>query len=225
MLELRNVYKEFHHKKKGPVTALRDVSLTVSKGDFVSVVGPSGSGKSTFLFMVGAMMKPSSGRVILMDKDIYDTSAAHRAALRLDKIGFVFQTFNLVPYLTALDNVSLPAILRTKSRSGAVRRATGLLERFGLGGRLDHRFSELSVGERQRVAICRSVINDPEIILADEPTGNLDPAMTREVMSLLKELNDSGHTVMVVTHEEDVAAYAGRVMHLADGVLGNGSLR
>lgn len=223
MLLLRNVTKEFDHGKKAAVTAVSDVSLTVDRGDFVSVVGPSGSGKSSLLFIIGALMNPTRGEVSLMDEDIYDTTPAHRAELRLQKIGFVFQTFNLIPYLSALDNVALPAILTMKSRKDAFERATALLERFGLGARLDHTFSELSVGERQRVAICRSVVNDPEIILADEPTGNLDPAMTHEVMSLFTELNQSGHTIIVVTHEEDVAAYAKRILHLKDGRLTNGT--
>jgi putative ABC transport system ATP-binding protein len=223
MLDLKNVYKQFNHKKKGPVETLKDVSLSIEKDDFVAVVGPSGSGKSTLLFIMGAMMDPTSGDVLLMGEDIYDTTPSHRAALRLERIGFVFQTFNLVPYLSALDNVALPAVLLTKSKPAALEKAAELLERFGLGDRLDHKFSELSVGERQRVAICRSVINDPDIILADEPTGNLDPAMTHEVMSLFEELNESGHTIIVVTHEEDVASYAKKIMHLNDGSLSNGS--
>jgi putative ABC transport system ATP-binding protein len=160
---------------------------------------------------------------LLRDKDIYDTTTAYRAKLRLQEIGFVFQTFNLIPYLSALDNVAMPAMLTLKSHNNAVERATGLLERFGLAARLDHKFSELSVGERQRVALCRSVINDPGLILADEPTGNLDPAMTHEVMALFQELNSSGHTIIVVTHEEDVAAYARKVMHLKDGKFTNGT--
>ena len=222
MLELNNVFMEFAHRGKEPVRTLMDVSLSVQEGDFISVVGPSGSGKSTLLFIMGAMMNPTSGEVALGAEDIYSLSSSKRAELRLKRIGFVFQTFNLVPYLTALDNVALPAILLGKSRSVAQKRATELLERFGLLARLDHKFAELSVGERQRVAICRSVINDPEIILADEPTGNLDPTMTHEVMSLFKELNENGHAVMVVTHEEDVAAYAKGVLHLKDGKLVNG---
>ncbi len=225
MLELRNITKDFDHSKKSTVTALNDINLKVEKGDFISVVGPSGSGKSTLLFIIGALMNPSNGQVLLRDEDLYDTTPAYRAELRLQNIGFVFQTFNLIPYLTALDNVAVPAMLTTNSRKTAVEKATELLERFGLGRRLDHKFSELSVGERQRVALCRSVINDPEIILADEPTGNLDPDMTREVMSLFKELNESGHTIIVVTHEEEVASYAQKVLHLKDGKLTNGTGR
>ncbi len=225
MLELRNITKEFINTKKEEVSALRDISLKVEQGDFLSIVGPSGSGKSTLLFIIGALMNPTEGEVMLRDTDIYDTTPSYRAKLRLKEIGFVFQTFNLIPYLSALDNVAVPAILTMKSRNKAVTRATELLERFGLGARLDHKFSELSVGERQRVALCRSVINDPGIILADEPTGNLDPAMTHEVMALFQELNNSGHTVIIVTHEEDVAAYAKKVLHLKDGRLINGTGR
>jgi putative ABC transport system ATP-binding protein len=170
-------------------------------------------------------MNPTKGEVVLRDTNIYDTTPAFRAKLRLEEIGFVFQTFNLIPYLTALDNVAVPAMLVMKSRNGAVERAAELLERFGLGSRFDHKFSELSVGERQRVAICRSVINNPGIILADEPTGNLDPDMTHEVMDMFQELNNSGHTIIVVTHEEEVATYAQKVLHLRDGKLTNGTAR
>ena len=223
MLELKNVTKDFVKTKKEQVAALHDINLRVEQGDFLSIVGPSGSGKSTLLFIIGALMNPSAGEVLLRDENIYDTTPAYRSKLRLREIGFVFQTFNLIPYLSALDNVAVPAILTMKSKSEAFGRAKELLERFGLGARLDHKFSELSVGERQRVALCRSVINDPGIILADEPTGNLDPAMTHEVMALFQELNNNGHTIIVVTHEEDVAAYARKVMHLEDGKFSNGT--
>ena len=225
MLELNNVTKDFIKNRKEQVGALSDINLKVDRGDFLSIVGPSGSGKSTLLFIIGALMNPTEGKVILNDKDMYDTTPAYRAKLRLKEIGFVFQTFNLIPYLSALDNVALPAKLLMNSNKEAVGRATELLERFGLGPRLDHKFSELSVGERQRVALCRSVINDPGIILADEPTGNLDPVMTREVMALFQELNNSGHTIIVVTHEEEVAAFAQKVLHLQDGKFSNGANR
>ncbi len=223
MLELKNVTKEFITTKKEEVGALTDINLTVNDGDFLSIVGPSGSGKSTLLFIIGALLNPSEGEVLLNGENIYNTKPAYRAKLRLQEIGFVFQTFNLIPYLSALDNVTVPAMLTTKSRGKAVERATELLERFGLSARLDHKFSELSVGERQRVALCRSVINNPGIILADEPTGNLDPKMTHEVMALFQELNNSGHTIIVVTHEEEVAAYAGRILHLENGKFTNGT--
>ncbi len=223
MLELKNVTRDFINNKKEQVAALTDINLKVEEGEFLSIVGPSGSGKSTLLFIIGALLNPSGGEVLLRDKDIYDTTPSYRADLRLQEIGFVFQTFNLIPYLSALDNVAVPAMLTMKSRKKATDRATELLQRFGLIERLDHNFSELSVGERQRVALCRSVINNPGIILADEPTGNLDPAMTREVMSLFKELNSSGHTVIIVTHEEEVAAYARKVLHLQNGKFTNGT--
>ncbi|UCF87331.1 MAG: ABC transporter ATP-binding protein [Nitrospiraceae bacterium] len=222
MLELQNVTKDFIKTKKEHVTALNDINLKLDQGDFVSIVGPSGSGKSTLLFIIGALMTPSEGVVLFKDKDIYDTTPAYRSKLRLQEIGFVFQTFNLIPYLTALDNVAVPAMLTMKSKNKAFENAKGLLNRFGLGARLDHKFSELSVGERQRVALCRSVINDPKLILADEPTGNLDPDMTHEVMALFQELNNSEHTIIVVTHEEDVASYARKVLYLRDGTFSNG---
>ncbi len=223
MLELKNVTKDFINNKKEDVGALGKINLKVDQGDFLAIVGPSGSGKSTLLFIIGALMSPTEGEVFLRDKDIYDTTPSYRAELRLQEIGFVFQTFNLIPYLSALDNVAMPAMLTMKSRSRAVERAEELLGRFGLSGRLEHKFSELSVGERQRVALCRSVINNPGIILADEPTGNLDPAMTREVMALFQELNNNGHTVIIVTHEEEVAAYAQKVLHLQNGEFTNGA--
>jgi putative ABC transport system ATP-binding protein len=223
MLELRNVTKDFINTRKEQVGALDNINLRINEGDFLSIVGPSGSGKSTLLFIIGALMSPSEGEVLFRNKNIYNTSPAYRSKLRLRDIGFVFQTFNLIPYLSALDNVAVPAMLARKSKNNASKRAKDLLERFGLGARLDHKFSELSVGERQRVALCRSVINDPEIILADEPTGNLDPTMTHEVMALFQELNNKGHTIIVVTHEEEVAAYARKVEHLQNGKFSNGS--
>jgi putative ABC transport system ATP-binding protein len=223
MLELSNVTKSFINNRKEQVSALNDINLKVDRGDFLSIVGPSGSGKSTLLFIIGARMNPTEGEVLLNDKDIYDTTPSYRAKLRLREIGFVFQTFNLIPYLSALDNVALPAKLLMDSSKKAAGSAKELLERFGLGPRLNHKFSELSVGERQRVALCRSVINNPGIILADEPTGNLDPVMTREVMALFQELNNSGHTIIVVTHEEEVAAFARKVLHLQDGKFSNGT--
>ncbi len=223
MLELKQVMKDFTNTKKEQVTGLSDINLKVEEGDFLSIVGPSGSGKSTLLFIIGALMNPTGGEVLLREENIYDSTPAYRSKLRLREIGFVFQTFNLIPYLSALDNVAVPAMLTMTTRNEAVERATELLERFQLGSRLDHKFSELSVGERQRVALCRSVINNPGLILADEPTGNLDPAMTHEVMALFQELNNSGHTIIVVTHEEDVAAYAQKVLHLQNGKFTNGS--
>ncbi len=221
MLELQTVNKEFINNKKEKIVVLNDINLKVERGDFVSVVGPSGSGKSTLLFIIGALMSPTRGGVFLLDENIYDASASRRASLRLHKIGFVFQTFNLIPYLNCLDNVAVPAMFTMRSRKKAVEKALHLLERFGLSSRLDHKFSELSVGERQRVAICRSVINDPEMILADEPTGNLDPEMTLEVMNLFSELNEKGQTIILVTHKEDVASYARRTFHLKNETIQN----
>lgn len=225
MLELKSVTKEFTNNRKETVPALKGIDLAVNEGDFLSIVGPSGSGKSTLLFLIGALMQPTRGEVLFRGENIYDSTSSRRSELRLNRIGFMFQTFNLVPYLSALDNVAIPAVLANGSRRAALERAEQLLDRFGLRARLNHRFSELSVGERQRVALCRSVINGPEIILADEPTGNLDPGMTREVMMLFRELNDKGQTIIVVTHEEDVASYAGKVLHLKDGELVNGAAR
>jgi putative ABC transport system ATP-binding protein len=220
MLEVKSISKSFRNNRGEEVVALRGVSLEVQRGEFLSIVGPSGSGKSTLLFIMGALLRPTEGQVYLMGQNIYDgRPASYRAALRLREIGFVFQTFNLVPYLRAIENVALPSMLSTGSRKKALARAQELLERFGLGHRLQHKVEELSVGERQRVAICRSVINEPALLLADEPTGNLDPEMTHQVMQLFSELNSRGITVVVVTHEEAVASYAQRVLRLKGGVL------
>lgn len=219
MIRLDCATKEFPGKNGHPVVALREVEMEVRPGEFVTVVGPSGSGKSTLLFAIGGMQRPTEGFVFLGDTDIYSLSPAQRAKLRRTRIGFVFQTFNLIPYLNAVDNVVVPALLGGKPRRVSLNRARDLLERLGLGNRLNHRPSELSVGERQRVALCRSVINEPEVILADEPTGNLDGEMTNEVMQILRDLNSNGQTIIMATHDLDLAEEGTRVISLRDGSI------
>lgn len=216
MIQVDHASKLFPGKNGAPVTALKDISLDVDPGEFVMIVGPSGSGKSTLLFTIGGMQHPTEGRVLFMDCDIYSLGATKRAALRRTRIGFVFQTFNLVPYLSCLDNVVVPAVLAGKSRSTSLRSAKNLLERLGLADRLKHRPSELSVGERQRVALCRSLINEPDIILADEPTGNLDETMTDEVMDIFRSLNAGGQTIMMATHNLPLAKQGSRLVALQD---------
>ncbi len=219
MIQVDRASKLFPGKNGHPVTALRDISLDVEPGEFVMIVGPSGSGKSTLLFTIGGMQHPTEGRVLFSDSDIYALSSSKRAKLRRTRIGFIFQTFNLVPYLNCLDNVIVPAVLAGKSRGASLRRAAELLERLGLSDRLKHRPSELSVGERQRVALCRSLINDPAVILADEPTGNLDEAMTGEVMNILKGLNADGQTIMMATHDLRLAEQGTRLIALKDAAV------
>jgi len=216
MIQVDHASKLFPGKNGKPVTALRDISLNIEVGEFVMIVGPSGSGKSTLLFTIGGMQHPSEGKVLFADADIYALSSGKRAALRRTRIGFVFQTFNLVPYLSCHDNVVVPAVLAGKSRRTSLIRAKELLARLGLSDRLKHRPSELSVGERQRVALCRSMINEPDVILADEPTGNLDETMTDEVMDILKSLNAGGQTIMMATHDPRLAEQGTRLVTLRD---------
>jgi len=218
MFRLEAVSKDYNHSGN-LVNALRRVTLDVGKGDFVSVVGPSGSGKSTLLLILGGMLSPSSGRVFLDDRSLYDLNGDDRALLRQQTIGFLFQTFNLVPYLSALENVQIPLLLAGVDEDVQKNRASALLDRVGLAGRFDHKPSQLSVGQQQRVALARMLANDPKIILADEPTGNLDPAMTREIVQFLLEMNEEGRTIVVVTHSPEAAKSAKRTLRLEEGVV------
>ncbi|MGC9317204.1 MAG: ABC transporter ATP-binding protein [Armatimonadota bacterium] len=213
MIELEQVSKVYR-SPDGEVRALDEVSVSVGSGDFVAVQGPSGCGKSTLLLTAGGMIRPTSGRVLIDGRDLYAMSAGERARLRARRIGFVFQLFHLVPYLTAMDNVMVPGVAGVGVDAG---RARELLERLQLGERLRHRPSELSTGERQRVALARALITEPEIILADEPTGNLDPENSAAVMSYLAEFHERGGTVLVVSHDEMAAQYARRTVHLDRG--------
>ena len=185
----------------------------------MSVVGPSGSGKSTLLLMLGGMLSPTSGRVLLDGESIYDLSADERAGLRTRNVGFVFQTFNLVGYLTALENVQIPMYLAGLDEAAQQERAASLLERVGLGDRLHHKPCELSVGQQQRVALARMLANDPAVILADEPTGNLDPDTSRQVIGYFEEFNQEGKTIVMVTHDPRAAERAQRTLRLTDGKI------
>ncbi|MGB6064823.1 MAG: ABC transporter ATP-binding protein [Desulfomonilaceae bacterium] len=218
MLKMEAVSKTYNHR--GPaVTVLSDVSVDIPEGDFVSIVGPSGSGKSTLLLMLGGMLSPSSGKVLIDDQPVYDLPPDGRAAVRREKIGFVFQTFNLVPYLSALENVQVPLFLSGLGEAEQKPRAANLLERFGLGDRLEHKPSELSIGQQQRVALARVLANDPSIILADEPTGSLDPETSSQVIAFLEEINQEGRTVVMVTHDPQVARKAKRTLALNRGAI------
>ncbi|MCY3019160.1 MAG: ABC transporter ATP-binding protein [Planctomycetota bacterium] len=216
MLKMESVSKDYTLRGK-TVKALDGVSLEIARGDFVSVVGPSGSGKSTLLLILGGMLSPAAGRVMVDGKSLYDLRPEERATVRKKTVGFVFQMFNLVPYLTALENVQVPLFLAGVDDRGQKERATALLERMGLADRLDHKPTELSVGQQQRVALARMLANDPQVILADEPTGNLDPETAQSVLSFLEEVNKEGRTVVMVTHDPKAAARAKRMLRLCDG--------
>ncbi|MFN4260757.1 MAG: ABC transporter ATP-binding protein [Gemmataceae bacterium] len=219
MLQVRQVSKIYQQRRRQRVVALDQVSLTIPAGDFVALVGPSGSGKSTLLLMLGGMLTPTFGTVFLQEQSLYDLSVPARTTLRREQIGFVFQNFNLVPYLTALENVQVPLFLAGWKPADQRRQAAAMLERVGLADRLDHKPSELSAGQQQRVALARTLANDPAVILADEPTGNLDPATRQQVMSFLQEFNTEGRTIVMVTHDPQCARLAKRIVQLAAGVI------
>lgn len=218
MLKLESVSKKYLLRGK-TVNALDHVSLEVERGDFVSVVGQSGSGKSTLLLVLGGMLSPASGRVLVDGQSLYELRPAERATVRKKTVGFVFQTFNLIPYLTALENVQVSLFLAGVDEQAQQQRATALLERMGLTDRLDHKPPELSVGQQQRVALARMLANDPQVILADEPTGNLDPETADSVLTFLEEINREGRTVVMVTHDPNAAARAKRMLRLHEGKL------
>jgi len=206
-----------YQRRDGQVLALDDVSLEVAEGEFLIIMGPSGCGKSTLLLTLGCLIRPSEGKVWLDGRSVYDLSYEEAAALRLNTIGFVFQTFNLVPYLTALENVQIPLYLSGLTPAEQWARAEELLLKVRLGDRLSHKPSELSVGQQQRVALARTLANRPRLILADEPTGNLDPALAEEMLDHLQELHEEGVTVVMVTHDPRLAARAQRQLRLVDG--------
>ncbi len=216
MIKIATLSKTYRSKTTS-VVALSEVSLSIEKGEFVSIVGPSGSGKTTLLLCLGGLIHPTRGKVQIEGVSIYDLDVRKRATFRLQNLGFVFQTFNLIPYLTALENVQIPLSLAGVLDGSQSERATELLSKLGLADRLNHKPSELSIGQQQRVAIARALANNPKIILADEPTGNLDPDMTRETIGYLKLLNLTGITVVMVTHNPGAAEYAQRTLRLVDG--------
>lgn len=218
MLKMENVSKAYSHRGQA-VTALKSATVEISRGDFVALVGPSGSGKSTLLLMLGGMLSPTAGRVLFEDQSLYDLSSNARARLRREKLGFVFQTFNLVPYLSALENVKVPLFLGHVAEETQHERAVALLERVGLGDRLHHRPRELSVGQQQRVALARMLANDPAVILADEPTGNLDPETSRQIIGFLEDFNREGRTIVMVTHDPRAARRAKRLLRLTAGAI------
>ena len=219
IIELQNV-KKIYKLDSIETHALRGVDLKIKKKEFIAIMGPSGSGKSTLLHMVGALDKPSFGKIILDGVDISKLKESELARLRGRKIGFVFQFYNLHPNLTALENIELPMMIIEKDKKERRKKALELLKAVGLEKRADHLPSQLSGGEHQRVAIARALANDPEIILADEPTGNLDTKTEAEIMKFLLKLKEERQmTVAVITHENEIAKYAERIVHLIDGKI------
>ena len=219
ILQVQNIKKSYHMGRV-VVPALRGVSFDVEEGEFLAVLGPSGSGKSTLLHLIGCLDRPDEGEILFEGRNVLILNDDELAELRLKRIGFVFQFFNLLPRLTALENVKIPLALAGISDKEADERARKLLEMVGLGERLNHRPSELSGGEQQRVAIARALINNPKLVLADEPTGNLDTKSGWEIVNLMRKLNeDLGQTFIVVTHDPQIAEVADRIIYLKDGLI------
>jgi len=201
------------------VHALKSITLNINKNEYVALMGPSGSGKSTLMNLLGCLDTPSAGQYLLNSHDVSDMEDSELAEVRNKEIGFIFQTFNLLPKLSSLENVALPLIYSGMSKSKRLDRAQDVLESVGLGDRVDHRPNELSGGQRQRVAIARALVNNPAIILADEPTGNLDTKTSIEIMSIFEEIHAKGNTIIIVTHEPDIAEHAHRIVKLRDGLI------
>ncbi|MBA3662748.1 MAG: ABC transporter ATP-binding protein [Bacteroidetes bacterium] len=201
------------------INALKDVSLKIMKNEYVALMGPSGSGKSTLMNMLGCLDSPTGGEYILNGLSVAKMSDNQLAEVRNKEIGFVFQTFNLLPRATTLENVALPLVYAGYSKADRNKRAIEVLEQVGLGNRVNHKPNELSGGQRQRVAIARALVNKPAIILADEPTGNLDSKTSVEIMGLFEEIHNNGNTIILVTHEEDIALHAHRIVRLKDGLV------
>lgn len=218
MIEIHNMYKTYQINQI-EIHALQGINLSISKNEFVAIVGPSGSGKSTLMNMLGCLDAPTSGTYILDNVDVSSLTDDETAEIRNQKIGFIFQSFNLIQKLTALENVELPLIYMGVKSSERLRRAKIALESVGLGERLYHKPNELSGGQQQRVAIARALINNPPIIFADEPTGNLDTKSGVEIMNLLKELHKRGNTIVLITHNNDIANQANRIIRIHDGKI------
>ncbi len=201
------------------IEALKSVTITVNKGEYVAFMGPSGSGKSTLMNIIGCLDTPTNGRYVLNGKDVSDMTESELAEIRNKEIGFVFQTFNLLPRMSSLENVALPLIYSGLNKADRTEKAQLALSNVGLADRGKHKPNELSGGQRQRVAVARALVNDPSILLADEPTGNLDSKTSYEIMDLFDQLHRKGNTIVMVTHEEDIAKYAHRIIRLRDGLV------
>ncbi len=218
LISITNIKRDFPLGNE-IVYVLKGIDLEIKKGEYVALMGPSGSGKSTLMNILGCLDTPTSGTYILNGKHVSEMKDDELAGIRNKEIGFVFQTFNLMPRTTALDNVALPMVYAGYSKSERIERATEVLKQVGLDDRMDHKPNQLSGGQRQRVAVARALVNKPSIILADEPTGNLDSKTSVEIMNLFNEIHANGNTVILVTHEEEIAAYAHRIIRLRDGII------
>lgn len=218
LIKISNLVKTYEGGE-GRVTALGGVNLEIAEGEFLAMVGPSGSGKSTLLSILGAINPPTSGKVIIDDIDIYELSNEKRADFRSEYLGFVFQQFQLIPYLTAIENVMLPLAITSYSSREQSEMAERVLERVGLGNKLERLPNQLSGGEQERVAIARAIVNEPPILFADEPTGSLDTKTGEEIMELFKALNEEGQTIIMVTHNLETLKYASRAIFIRDGII------
>ena len=205
------------------VHALRKIDLEIFRGDYIALMGPSGSGKSTLMNIIGCLDTPTTGTYILNNKEVSDMGDDELSSIRNEEIGFIFQTFNLLPRMTAQENVALPLIYAGVSKKDRLERAAKALQDVGLADRMHHKPNELSGGQRQRVAVARALINNPSILLADEPTGNLDSKTSIEIMALFEELHKKGNTIILVTHEEDIARHARHVIRMRDGLIDTGA--
>ncbi|WP_396146278.1 ABC transporter ATP-binding protein [Flavobacterium sp.] len=223
LIQITNIKRDFQLGNE-TINVLKGIDLQINKGEYVALMGPSGSGKSTLMNLLGCLDTPTSGTYILNGNDVSQMHDDDLAEIRNKEIGFVFQTFNLLPRTTALDNVALPMIYAGYSKTDRNIRATEVLKQVGLDDRMDHQPNQLSGGQRQRVAVARALVNKPSIILADEPTGNLDSKTSKEIMKLFGDIHAAGNTVILVTHEEEIAKYAHRIIRLRDGMIESDNL-